>query len=460
MGEKLAINGGKPTVPEGLIKAWPVITQQDREMVMQVLDSGILAGAYAPQVKALEEEFAAYVGSRYCIAVNSGTAALHMAIAAAGVGPGDEVIVTAFSFLASATAIVHHGGIPVFVDIDPKTYNIDASKIAERISERTKAIVAVHIHGLPADLDEILQVARKHDLVVIEDAAQAPGALYQGKKVGTWGAMGAFSLNQTKNLSAGEGGLFVTDHEEYRLRADMVRMFGEVVKEKERRNYVAHTLGWNYRMPELTAALAHSQLRGLDAYNANSRRNAERLTSALQGIKGIEPPYVPPDRTHIYHKYRIRLHPEALGLKIELTEFRDKVLLALNAEGVPAVLWQTFPLPANPLFQRKEGYGKGFPWTFPGARPIQYRVEEYPETIKLLNGSIVLGSERYPLYPQSSELMDYWIEAIHKVFRNVDEVVETVNLPEDRGFGLGELRIDFSCDVGGQQAAEKGGAAR
>jgi len=436
---RLAIVGGMPSVPKALLTSWPIVTARDREYINQVLDSGILAGAFAPQVKALQEEFAEYLGVKYCIAVNSGTAALHMAVAAAGIGPGDEVITSAFSFLASATAAMHQGAIPVFVDIDPKTYNIDPIKIEEKISENTKAIIVVHIHGLPADVDEIRAIAKKYGLVLIEDAAQAPGALYKGKKVGTLGDSAAFSLNQTKNFQAGEGGLFVTDNKEYWLRADMVRMFGEQVREAERRSYVAHTLGWNYRMPELTAAIARAQLERLDEVNENARRNAKILNSMLENIEGIEPPYCPPDRTHVYHKYRVRLHPEKLGIKEKDTIFRDKILLALQAEGVPAVLWQTFPLPANPLFQKREGFGKGFPWSFPGARDIRYDPAEYPETIKLLNASIVIGSERYPLFAQTVEAIEAWGEAICKVFRNLDEVLEVVNLPEEKPFALGEI---------------------
>ncbi|MBC7109160.1 MAG: DegT/DnrJ/EryC1/StrS family aminotransferase [Methanomassiliicoccales archaeon] len=439
MSNKLAINGGVPTVPSDLLVPWPQITPRDRSLINEVLNSGILAGAYAPQVKALQEEFAHYLGVKYCIAVNSGTAALHIAVAAAGIGPGDEVITSAFSFLASATAAMHQGAIPVFVDIDPKTFNLDPQQIEEKISENTKAIIAVHIHGLPADMDEICSMASKYGLVLIEDAAQAPGATYKGKKVGTLGDMAAFSLNQTKNLQAGEGGLFVTNHKEYWLRADMVRMFGEQVREKERRSYVAHTLGWNYRMPELTAAIARAQLERLDEINENARRNAAVLNAFLKKIEGIELPYCPPDRTHVYHKYRARLLPEKLGVKEKDTAFRDKVLLALQAEGVPAVLWQTFPLPANPLFQKKEGFGKGFPWSFPGARQINYNPLEYPETMKLLNSSIVIGSERYPLFAQSEETVELWGEAIHKVFVNLDEVLESVKLPEEEAFALGEI---------------------
>jgi dTDP-4-amino-4,6-dideoxygalactose transaminase len=439
MKTKLAINGGQPTVPSSVLIPWPQITPRDRALIKEVLDSGILAGAYAPQVKALQEEFAQYLGVKYCIAVNSGTAALHIAVAAAGIGPGDEVITSAFSFLASATAAMHQGAIPVFVDIDPRTFNLDPQQIERKISENTKAIIPVHIHGLPADMDEIRSLASKYDLVVIEDAAQAPGATYKGKKVGTLGDMAAFSLNQTKNFQAGEGGLFVTSCKEYWLRADMVRMFGEQVREKERRSYVAHTLGWNYRTTEFVAAIARAQLERLDEVNENARRNAEILNTILKRVEGVEPPYCPSDRTHVYHKYRVRLFPEKLGIKEKDTVFRDKVLLALQAEGVPAVLWQTFPLPANPLFQRKEGFGKGFPWSFPGARQISYDPFEYPETIKLLNSSIVIGSERYPIFAQSTDCVELWGEAFWKVFSNLDEVLNTVKLPEEEAFALGEI---------------------
>ena len=440
MGNKLAINGGMPTVPRELLVPWPQITERDRKLVNEVLDSGILAGAYAPQVKALQEEFARYLGVKYCIAVNSGTAALHIAVASAGVGPGDEVITSAFSFLASATAAMHQGAIPVFVDIDPKTHNLDPNQVEDKISENTKAIIPVHIQGLPADMEEILGIARKYGLVVIEDACQAPGAEYRGRKVGTWGQAAAFSLNKSKNFPAGEGGLFVTENREYWLKADMVRMFGEQVRERGRRTYVAHTLGWNYRMPELTAAIARAQLERLDQVNSQGQRNAAFLNPVLERLPGLEPPFCPPDRTHVYHKYRVRLLPEELGFDGPPTELRDKLVIALQAEGVPAVLWQMFPLPANPLFQRKEGFGKGFPWSFPGARDVRYRVEEYPETVHLLNSSLVIGSERFPIWAQPKDVVELWAEAIEKVLRRIDEVVATVELPQDEAFALGEVR--------------------
>lgn len=440
MAERLAIKGGSPLVPKEKLMPWPQISDIDREKVKEVLDSGVLAGAYAPQVQNLQDEFSHYLRAEYCIGVNSGTAALHMAVAAAGIGPGDEVITSAFSFLASATAPMHQGAIPVFVDIDPKTYNIDPRLIEDKINEHTRAIIIVHIHGLPANIEEIKDIAQKHNLVLIEDAAQAPGATYHGQKIGTWGDIAAFSLNQSKNFQAGEGGLLVTNDREYWLRADMVRMFGEQVKEQERRTYVAQTLGWNYRMPELTAAIARAQLTKLDKINENAQRNADILNSALESTKGISPPEHPKDRTHVYHKYRARLEPKHLDIEISPRVFRDKVLLALQAEGVPAVLWQTFPLPANPLFQRKEGFGKGFPWSFPGVRSIEYHTEDYPETIKLLDSSLVIGSEKYPLYAQPSETVELWARAIYKVFAEIEEVITAVELPKEEAFALGEIR--------------------
>jgi dTDP-4-amino-4,6-dideoxygalactose transaminase len=347
-----------------------------------------------------------------------------MAVAAAEVGPGDEVITSAFSFLASAVAVLHHNAIPVFVDIDPKTYNIDVKKIEEKITPRTKAIIPVHIHGLPCDMDEILQIARKHNLMVIEDAAQAHGSTYKGRKVGNFGDMAIFSLNSTKNLPGGEGGLFVTNSEEYRGKANMVRMFGEFLKPNEGRKYMAYTMGWNYRTQELPAAFARSQLKRLDEYNAKAQRNAEYLSKNLAEIKGVIPPFVPPDRTHVYHMYRIRLDPAKLGFDIEACLFRDSVMKALQAEGVDVALWQTVPIPGQPLFGLKQGYGKGCPWSCNHyATEIKYDPKDYPETVRLLENSLVVSSWPYPLYPQSLELMKYYVEAFHKVFDNIDEVV-------------------------------------
>ncbi|UCF96172.1 MAG: DegT/DnrJ/EryC1/StrS family aminotransferase [Spirochaetaceae bacterium] len=425
MSRNLAVHKGEKTVPTENKIRWPVIIEEDKQAVMEVLNSGKLWGPYAPNCRGLESEFAAYVGTKYCIAFNSGTAALHAAVRAAGIGPGDEVITSAYSFLASAVAVLHSNGIPVFVDIDPKTHNIDPGKIEEKITEKTKAIIPVHIEGTPADLDEILRIAEKHDLIVIEDAAEAHGTKYKGRNIGTIGDMAIFSLNTTKNLPGGEGGLFVTNNVEYRGRANMVRMFGEYMEEGEGRSYVAYTLGWNYRTQEMPAAFARSQLRRLDKNNENSRRNGEYLSRELAKIKGLEPPFVPAHSVSNYYKYRLRLKPKELGLDIDPEEFRDKLLFALREEGVDVAIWQTKPLVSNPLFQIKDGYGSGCPWSCPFYNgDVIYSEEHYPATIDLLKNSIIVGSEEYPLFPQKLTLMQQYVEAFRKAFDNIEEVLE------------------------------------
>lgn len=425
MGKHLAVYNGDKTVRQESKIRWPVITAEDKKAVMDVLDSGTLWGPYAENCKGLELEFAAYVGSKYCIAFNSGTAALHAAVRAAGVGPGAEVITSAYSFLASAVAVLHSNGIPIFVDIDPKTHNIDPAKIEEKITARTKAIVPVHIEGIPAELDEIMRIAEKHDLVVIEDAAEAHGTRYKGKNIGTVGDMAIFSLNTTKNLPGGEGGLMVTDNAEYRGRANMVRMFGEYMAEGEGRSYVAYTLGWNYRTQEMPAAFARSQLHRLDENNENSRKNGEYLSRELAKIKGLEPPYIPEHSVSNFYKYRLGLKPQALGLDTTPEAFRNKLLIALREEGVDAAIWQTTPLASNPLFQIKDGYGLGCPWSCPFYKgEVVYRAEDYPVTTELLRNSIILGSEEYPLFPQPMELMEQYVEAFRKVFDHIEEVLE------------------------------------
>src|SRR5262245_18879456 len=204
----LALHGGDPVVPPGAIEErWPLVTEGDVEAVAETLRSGNLSWINNTAVPALERAWADYVGTRFCIALNSGTAALHAAVAAAGVEPGDEVLVPALTFLASASAVIHHQGLPVFVDVDPRTYNLDPGELAAKITGRTRAIVVVHLHGLPADMDPILEIARRRGIKVIEDVAQAPGATYKGRKTGALGDLAAFSIMAGKNLpTAGEGG--------------------------------------------------------------------------------------------------------------------------------------------------------------------------------------------------------------------------------------------------------------
>jgi dTDP-4-amino-4,6-dideoxygalactose transaminase len=382
---------------------WPILNDEDRAAVARVLDRGVLSGAGAPEMRALEAEFAATVGARFCLATNSGTAALHLALAAMGLGPGDEVIVPALSFIATAQAVLHQGAVPVFADVDPATYNLDPADAARRVTPRTRALVPVHLHGLPADMDAVNALARRHGFTVIEDAAQAHGALYKGRAVGTWGAMAAFSLNSTKNLPAGEGGLFVTDSEELYARAARVRFDGLEPPGKwdashpldDEADALATLRGWMYLPGELTSALARSQLQRLGETTARSQRNAARLSERLVRLPGVEPPRVPPDRTHVFHKYRVRLDPELAGVRLSPVALRDRALEALRAEGVEAVLWQTAPLPSHPLFDSRE---------------------RYPNAAAALESTLIIGSQSYPLFAQPLDVVDAWADGFEKAW--------------------------------------------
>jgi perosamine synthetase len=428
--QMLAIAGGQPVLQRSDYGNWPVITDDDRRFVNQVLDSGVVAGGTAPQVAALEKEWAAYVGTRYCLATVSGTSALHMALAAAGVGPGDEVITSAFTFLASASCALHQNAIPVFVDIDPRTYCMDPAKLEAAITERTKVIIPVHIQGLPADMDPILEIARKHKLFVIEDACQAHGAEYKGRKVGSIGQIGTFSLNNTKNLCGGEGGLFNTDDETWLKKGTLVRCFGDEVDEvSHRRIYNASILGYMYRNQELPAALARAQLLHLNEHNATRIANANYLTSELGKLPGILPPYCPPDCKHVYWMYNIRFDPGLAGVDCPTRLFRIAVEKALYKEGVLIGQWQTMPVPAQDLFQSKLGYGSShYPWAVNEAKGIRYDYspDQFP-TAQALCDSYTIVYGIHP--PNGQELMAKIVAAFQKVWAQLDQVIAHADDP-------------------------------
>ena len=388
------------------MRRWPIITDADRAAVARVLDRGVLSGAGAPEMRGLEAEFAAFLGGGQCLATNSGTSALHIALGALRLAPGDEIIVPAFSFIATAQAVLHEGAVPVFVDVDPVTHNIDVAQAAARVTPRTRAIVPVHLHGLPADMDEVNALAARAGITVIEDAAQAHGALYRGRAVGTLGTMAAFSLNSTKNLPAGEGGLFVTSSDELAARAARVRFDGLEPPSKwdaarpldDEADSLSTVRGWMYLPGELTCAIARAQLARLAETTARAQRNGAHLSERLASLPGVRVPVVPPDRTHVFHKYRVVLDPRPLGLALSPRALRERVLDGLRAEGVEAVLWQDRPLPAHPLFASRE---------------------RYPAAEAALEGSLIIGSQSYPLFAQPLTVVDAWADAFEKVWKSL-----------------------------------------
>jgi perosamine synthetase len=415
-----AFLGGAPTLTADGHTRWPILSDEDRDAVVAVLDSGTLTGLGAPNVAALEREFGAFVGTRHCLAMNSGTAALHACAVALDLTAGDEFIVPAFTYGASAMGPALHGATPVFADVDPATYNLDPARIAERVTPRTKALVVVHLHGMPAAMDAIQAVADRHGLAIIEDFAQAQGATFRGRSVGTFGACSATSLNATKNLPAGEGGLFVTDDDDAEVAARRLRYLGEDMlggEPSEGREYWSCGLGWNYRLPEMTAAIACSQLTRLPAFNARARENAAILTAGLAELPGITPPVEPDGCASVYYAYRVHVDPDHFGWTGPRFELRDRVVRALQAEGLRAGLWQHRPLPAQPAFRRPLR-----PWhrSNDGDLLAPWSPSDYPNSTRVGDETLILGAGTAPWAAQSPDIARRYVEAFAKVVGSAD----------------------------------------
>lgn len=422
MKGKLALNGGDRLLPEGFFLKWPPVRAQDRKYVMSVLDRGP-SSVDTPHIEALEKEWAEYVGTRFALMTNSGTSALHMSIAACGIGPGDEVIVPAFTFLASASSVLHHNAIPVFVDVDPQSMLIDVNKMKKRITERTKAVIPVHLNGVAADMTRIQSIAKTNNLIVIEDCAQAHGSTYEGEKVGNFGNMAAFSINQWKHLSAADGGLLNTNDDELKDKAEMVRTFGESIHRGKRREYNSYTMGWMYRSTDFVAAFARSQLSRLDEMNGQRIENCAYLDRELSKIKGIQLQKIPETSKAVYWFYVTWVSPEDLGIDLDPAKFRVAVQEALTAEGANACLWQTKPVPRQRLFLDQIGYGKGCPWNCKHYHEsIRYADEEYPGAQAICDHTVWISWGFAP--DNGKEQLDGIIAAYNKVFENLDEVIE------------------------------------
>jgi dTDP-4-amino-4,6-dideoxygalactose transaminase len=292
------------------------------------------------EVAAFEEEFATYSQAQYGIGVNTGTSALHLALLAAGIGPGDEVITVPFTFVATVAAIYYTGATPVFVDINPRTFTIDVKAIEGAITERTKAILPVHLYGQPADMDPILEIAKRHGLVVIEDAAQAHGAEYKGRRVGSLGDMGCFSFYPGKNLGAyGEGGMVVTSNAEYTRTIRMLRDWGAEQK-------YHHVLkGYNFRLEGIQGAVLRVKLRHLETWT-EARRTAARHYDELLSDSGVLTPQAMPYARHVYHIYAIR------------TAQRSEWQQALQAKGIQTGIHYPIPVHLLPAYADL-GYTKG-----------------------------------------------------------------------------------------------------
>ncbi|MEU8392527.1 DegT/DnrJ/EryC1/StrS family aminotransferase [Micromonospora sp. NPDC048843] len=427
---RLALDGGLPVLSESRkLAPWPQITDSDRAEVIRALDSASPWRWPFPIVSELEEAWSRQIGTTYALACNSGTAALHMAVAACGVEAGDEVIVPADSFLSTASCVLQANAIPIFVDVDKSTYNIDPLAMANRITDRTRAVIAVDLHGLPADYEGLRKTLEGSGIALIEDGSQAHGAEYRGRQVGALGDVSACSLNGSKNLSGlGEGGLLATNDMMRRNLAAQVMMFGEnESRELQGRTYDVSIIGWNYRIDLLAAAFARSQLRRLGAASSQRSANGQLLTELLSDLDVLQLPLVPPDRTHVYFFYPLLLRCEAVGLPVSASvAFRDTVQKAVSAEGLTISAWQRRPLPLQDLFQSRRGFGGGCPWTcHQTSHQVSYLATEYPAAADICSRRLVIGQSMSSLGPPNGVLeMNLIAECLHKVLvENIDRIV-------------------------------------
>lgn len=346
------------------------IGDEEKNAVAEVLDSGVLSdflGTWSPQfyggprVQKLEREWETYFEVRHAVTMNSATSGLYAAVGAAGVGPGDEVIVSPITMTASASAALVYGAIPVFADIDPDTFCVTAATIERCITPHTRAIVVVDILGHPADMDPIMALAKRHAITVIEDAAQAPGATYKGRMAGTLADIGVFSLNYHKTIHTGEGGVAVTNDDSLAERLQLIRNHGEMVVRGKGVKDLVNMVGYNYRMTEIEAAIGSEQLKKLDSLLTPRIEAAEYLNVHLSKIPGVVTPVVRGEVRHGYYLYGVRYDEKRTGAP------RDRFVDALNAEGIPMIKGYTEPLYYAPLYQQRIAFGShGFPFSYEG----------------------------------------------------------------------------------------------
>jgi dTDP-4-amino-4,6-dideoxygalactose transaminase len=349
--------------PHTILQANPLASYLAHQADIDAAVARVLhSGRYilGPETAAFEEEFARYLGARYAVGVGSGTEALHLALVACGVGPGDEVITVSHTAVATVAAIELCGAAPVLVDIEPRSFTLDPARIEPALTARTRAIVPVHLYGQPADLDPILALARQYNLRVIEDCAQAHGAVYRGRRVGTWGDIAAFSFYPTKNLGAiGDGGLVATNDERLAGQARLLRQYGW------RQRYVSDVPGWNTRLDELQAAILRARLPGLDADNAQRQRLAALYHERLAGMPVIMPEELP-DRCHVYHLYVIRC-PR-----------RDELAVYLGEQGIGTQIHYPVPIHLQPAYSGRVSPAGALPVTEQAAQEI-LSLPLYPE---------------------------------------------------------------------------------
>lgn len=415
--------GGSPVI-ERPLAPFASLGAEEEAAVLRVMRSGNLSayiGAAGEgfmggvEVKAFEKKAAEKFGVKHAIGVNSWTSGLIAAVGSIGIEPGDEIITTPWTMSATAMAILHWNGIPVFADIDRRTFNIDPESVRQNITPRTRAILAADIFGQSADVDALRAIANAHDLKLITDTAQAPGSVRSDGYTGTKADIGGFSLNYHKHIHCGEGGILVTNDDELAERLCMIRNHAEsVVPATAQREALVNMIGYNFRMGELEAAIASEQLDKLEERVRDRQRVAAELNEGLAGLAGLSTPYVPPYTDHVYYVYGMILDTEMLGAS------RNRIGEALRAEGVPGVSTSYQNIHRLPIFTQQIAYGRqGFPWSLrAGDRNFAYGEGTCPIAEELQDRSylgLAICVNQLP-----SDDVTLIIEAFHKVWANME----------------------------------------
>lgn len=411
---ELAIDGGKPVCTEKF-PMWPAFSEETIRRVSEPLQSGKVNYWTGPVGTQFEEAWAKWNGAKYAITTTNGTSALHTAVAALGIGPGDEVICPSYSFIASSFCVLQAGALPVFADVD-ESHTLDPKDIEDKINRQTKAILVVHLYGVVADMDPILAIARKHKLFVIEDCAQCFGGIYKGKKVGTVGDVGCFSFCQSKHFTTGgEGGAVITNDENLHWECKSFRDHGYDVKERLRLleleaklTYIHNRVGFNYRMTEMQSLVGLCELKRLDTWNLpNRRKNAKFLMDALKGHPLVlYPPLDTRDRQNAFWWAPFVL--DADRIKVPVKQF----VAALEAEGVPVYGVQWPEMYREKAYVERNGFGSlKYPFNDPNARKIDYTKFDCKKAQWLEKRT--MNFFPHPVYEQKH--MEYYVAAFKKV---------------------------------------------